>query len=503
MVTNRRGKVSASRYKDTSRRVRTGVIGTHVSHAPVVKGAARNRANADSVEFSNMSRAKRAKRGYVDQILPDSQTRETESAYARRRSQRSMTEDYQRMSRRRAIVIALAAVLLVVVVASCVAVGAYYGSVSKAMGLEDSNAADSLVAVEDGEALYTLLIGEFTKAGEEYTGPDMLMLVRFDESTQTLCLISIPTNVQVSLNDGEVHCLRDAWALGGDAYVVSAVASLVGVDISHVVKTDGDGLVALVDELGGITVDLTEEIDDPNAGDVYLAAGEQTLNGEAALEVCRALNFADGDERRAENQQKVLLALAEKMLAAEGFSTIKQLDSLAPCVQTDLGARSAMKLLKSLKNIDLASSYAVRLPGYSTTSTATGIEYFIVSDDDWEAMFEVLEEGGDPASALDVAASADPSSFEIIVRNGSGLTGGATAMAELLSEGGFEVIDTGNAEQYVYTETLVVYQDDEFEEAAETVVAYLGVGRAIASNGYYSFSSDVLVILGGDWQPVS
>ena len=55
----------------------------------------------------------------------------------------------------------------------------------------------------------------------------------------------------------------------------------------------------------------------------------------------------------------------------------------------------------------------------------------------------------------------------------------------------------------MYTETLVVYQDDDFADEAEAVVSALGFGRAIPSAGFYTFETDILVVLGTDFAPTS
>ena len=61
--------------------------------------------------------------------------------------------------------------------------------------------------------------------------------------------------------------------------------------------------------------------------------------------------------------------------------------------------------------------------------------------------------------------------------------------------------ETGNTDTYAYDETLVVYNDDAFEAAAETVVASLGLGLRCPGAGFYTFDTDVLVVLGKDWKP--
>ncbi len=48
-----------------------------------------------------------------------------------------------------------------------------------------------------------------------------------------------------------------------------------------------------------------------------------------------------------------------------------------------------------------------------------------------------------------------------------------------------------------------MYNDDAFEAAAETVVASLGLGRTVPGRGFYTFDTDVLVVLGKDWKPTS
>ena len=118
-------------------------------------------------------------------------------------------------------------------------------------------------------------------------------------------------------------------------------------------------------------------------------------------------------------------------------------------------------------------------------------------------MLAAIEAGEDPTPAESEGPTVDPASFTVTVRNGSGITGGAQQMSDALAEGGFNVTETGNADQYVYNETLVVYQDDAYKEAAESVVKYLGTGRAVPSNGFYAFETDVLVMLGKDWQPLN
>jgi len=57
--------------------------------------------------------------------------------------------------------------------------------------------------------------------------------------------------------------------------------------------------------------------------------------------------------------------------------------------------------------------------------------------------------------------------------------------------------EVGNANQFVYDETLVVYTSD--RTAALAVAAALPTARVVDSRGMYLFSTDLLVVVGKDY----
>ena len=494
-----RRRVSASRSRETSRRVRNATIGTHVRR--VGEPTARTDRGGDFA-FSSHRRAQRAERGVIEHLAPRSASRESEAAYARRTSRRGFAEDIQHRSRIRRIVFVLVSLVVLVCVAGGAAACAYVGSVSDRMGLGDSNATEALSAPAEGQVPCTLLVGEFSEPGVAYDGPDTLIVARVDEAAARLSLLSVSSDLQVVLSDGEVHRLREAQMLGGDAALIEAVEGATGISLSHIVKLDSAALVSLVDELGGITVDVPEEVDDPNAGSLYIPAGENTLDGQGALTLVRAVNYEGAGEVRDANQRAVVTALAERLCERDALGTIGLLDAVSGTVRTDYSVTDALSLIGAFRAADWAGVYSVRMPGSQYTSTATDIEYFVSDDEAWEAMAEAFTAGKDPALQEETAPEIDRASFEIEVQNGTTTVGAAQRMTDLLTEGGFTVVETGNAEQPIYEETLIVYADDKNLEAAEAVCSYLETGRVIPSLGYYAFETDVLVVLGADWQPI-
>jgi hypothetical protein len=96
-----------------------------------------------------------------------------------------------------------------------------------------------------------------------------------------------------------------------------------------------------------------------------------------------------------------------------------------------------------------------------------------------------------------VETAIDPSAVTVTVRNGAGIEGCASAAAAILTGAGYAVGEVGNANQFVYDETLVVHSGN--AAAATAVAAALPKARVVESRGMYSFTTDVLVVVGKDY----
>ncbi len=105
---------------------------------------------------------------------------------------------------------------------------------------------------------------------------------------------------------------------------------------------------------------------------------------------------------------------------------------------------------------------------------------------------------GRPFTATKAAVeNVAPGSLTVNIQNGAGREGVAAQAARILRRDGYRVKDVGNANQFVYDKTLVVYKDR--RAPAESVARDLGIGKVVSSRGMYGFDTDVLVIVGSDW----
>lgn len=436
--------------------------------------------------------------GYVD---PATRSGESAASYARRRerNRRKMRMPSNIPFRGIAlIVLALAAAIGVALgVASCV----FQGSVNSRLALHDPAVAEALVAPESTDMpTYTLVSGSFHDPGQPDDGPDVLMLVRLEPQGSNATVISIPSNLMWTLTDGTDNFIGREATIGGDAGLIRVVSDFAGVDIAHFAKVDAEGFVALVDAMGGIELELTEEVDDPDAGDIYLPAGYQTLDGAQALTFCRAKNYLGSYETRSYNQMRVLLAMVQKASSATGLgATQSTIDTIAGHFQTDLPIHELSSLLERFSGVQESDVMMARVPGY--TSYEAGEIRFSVAPNAWRTMMEKVQAGADPNEKSEAVLAVNPADYRLTVKNGSGVGGAANQVTEVLQAAGWRVEETGNTDQFAYGETLVVYKDEGQIAAAEAIADTLGVGRPVEAGIYYSFETDLEVIVGQDWKP--
>ena len=292
-----------------------------------------------------------------------------------------------------------------------------------------------------------------------------------------------------------------------DATLISAVSRFAGVDIAHYAKTDVENIGKMIDTLGGITLNLSEEVDDPRAGDVFIPAGQQTIGSGQIATLLRACNYTDGKTGQARVQCSVIAAILEKLAGGQGaIADATMIDSVSSTVSTDLTSQQALDMAQAFSGIAAGEVDIERVPGSETQRD--GVTVFQASANSWTDLMERIDAGSQPSNEEQAADNAnegtvDHGSFTITVRNGAGITGAAAQMSEQLRADGFNVVETGNTDSPAYTETLIIYKDSAFEPAAEEVAASLANGRVVNGGDYYTFDSNILVVLGSDWKPLA
>ena len=222
--------------------------------------------------------------------------------------------------------------------------------VAMALGDDADQIRAELVNAPAGEPFYVLLLGsdlrenydaETVATGANGTGySDVIMLMRVDTANSKVTLLSIPRDTPYVDADGKIMKLNAVYHSQGAVGLIREVQKLTGVEIAHYAEIGGNEFVALVDGLGGISVDVPVGMDYTTlTGDrVYLKSGLQHLNGAEALAVAnnRIVYSSDQDANRQKGARLVVQALIDAIRTRPVAQIPGILTEAAACVRTDM-----------------------------------------------------------------------------------------------------------------------------------------------------------------------
>ncbi|MGW2462606.1 LCP family protein [Streptomyces argyrophyllae] len=210
---------------------------------------------------------------------------------------------------------------------------------------------------------------------------DTAMIVHVYRGHQRASVVSIPRDTLVDRprctdTKGTAHpaasgvMFNEAYSTGGAACAVKTVESLTGIRMDHYLEVDFQGFQKLIDDLGGVRVTTTKDIDDRQSH-LKLQAGTHTLNGEQALGLVRTRHgVGDGsDLGRIQLQQAFVKALIDQVKHVGVLTNPKKLYDLADTAtkavttDSDLGSvNSLIDFAGGLKGIGSSRMTMVTMP---------------------------------------------------------------------------------------------------------------------------------------------
>ena len=135
---------------------------------------------------------------------------------------------------------------------------------------------------------------------ERPVGADMIILLRIDKEYKKFIFCSIPSETKVSV-DGVTTKLGDVYDEMGIDYFSQQITALTSLPIDYYAVISVDGMKNIVDELGGLTYYVTQDMKyfDPTQNlDIDLKKGTQKLDGEKAMMLLRYNGYSDNGTTR-------------------------------------------------------------------------------------------------------------------------------------------------------------------------------------------------------------
>ncbi|TDB91836.1 LytR family transcriptional regulator [Actinomadura sp. KC216] len=148
------------------------------------------------------------------------------------------------------------------------------------------------------------------KPGRQRT--DTIMLLHLPADRKKAYVVSFPRDSWVDIPGYGNQKINAAFSFGGPKLLIETMESLTGVRIDHYGAIDFEGFESMTDALGGVTVNIKQNVYDPMRKKQW-TAGKQKLDGAEALQFVRQrYNLPNGDFDRIKRQQAFLGALAKQ-----------------------------------------------------------------------------------------------------------------------------------------------------------------------------------------------
>ncbi len=404
----------------------------------------------------------------------------------------------------------------------------------------------------DGKSqINVLVLGVDDRLYESAGGPsrtDTIIVATMNPEKNTAGMLSLPRDLWVEvpgfgenkINQAYFYGESSALRGGGAGLAMETVEDFLDVQIPYYVQINFQTFIQLIDEIGGVKVDVPDNIMvDLRQGNVKtLEPGVQTLPGDIALAYVRARNTSGGDFDRAERQQQVLLGIFERLT---DFDLLPSLINKAPSlyrnisggVNTNLTLAQIAKLAQlaygipkeNIQNLTIGHTHVVEGFSYNGMYILSPIpeEIEALKSDLFEAVPEVTNptprptstpittqppstDTSEPSIVEDILSTDEPHATSpppqegpsVAVHNGTRINGLAGETAEYLKVMGIRVTETGNADDLYEITTIVDYTGN-----ADLITKLTQILALPEIKIYNRFDPDtpvdLLLTLGNDW----
>jgi LCP family protein required for cell wall assembly len=270
--------------------------------------------------------------------------------------------------------VALAAALLAVGL-GCIGTG---DPSPASAGLEVTKVDSGRFQPVPGKPVFVLVMGQDARPGDAQSRGDALHVIGINPAAGKATILNIPRDTWINIPGRGIDKINAANYYGGPVLEARTISALVGVDISMVLTTGFQGLSDMVDELGGINVDVPVPMNDPLSGAIF-PAGTVRMDGGAALAFARNRHLTGNDFTRTQDQGILILAGLSKLRdsAPNPANTLKWMAVLARHTRLDgVGLGDLYRLGRLALSIDPANVRNITMPG--TTGNAANQDVVFV-----------------------------------------------------------------------------------------------------------------------------
>ncbi len=340
-----------------------------------------------------------------------------------------------------------------------------------------------------GEPVNILLIGSDQRSGalgvDTRGRSDSLILIRMDGDRGFISMLSFPRDLYVNVPGMGMSKINAAYAFGGPAMTIATIKALTGQPIHYFVNIDFKGFVTLVDQVGGVYLDVDrryfhENIEGDGIDDydeIDLQPGYQRLKGADALDYVR-YRHTDSDFARIARQQAFLSELKRQ---TNRFGNLPEIPAYASIFANNIvtNIRSVPRLLGIMEQVITTDKDRIARNSISGRGAhLNGASIVEMSQSEVDAKVDAwLNPEFVQGAATAVVSRND---IQVMVRNGNGRLLEAETATDQLRRKGYDAASDGNAPSFGVPETLVAYADGQ-REAAKNIALLFGSRAVLAA----------------------
>ena len=211
--------------------------------------------------------------------------------------------------------------------------------------------------LEDSKVLNVMLFGEDNAKGEKFGRSDSMIMLSIDNRHKKLKMTSFQRDSYVYVDGYGYDKLTNAYAYGGPKLTIQTIESNFGVKVDRYAVVDYASFIDIIDVLGGIDLELSQDEIDYINYQLYKnkqsdtrttitdAPGKVHLTGQQALWYARnrgldsseeGIGIAGDDWDRTSRQRKLLETMFNDMKDADLTQIISIVGKVGPLVTTNL-----------------------------------------------------------------------------------------------------------------------------------------------------------------------
>ena len=183
---------------------------------------------------------------------------------------------------------------------------------------------------------------------------DCIIIASINNNTNEVKLVSVYRDTYVQIEGHGLDKITHAYSYGEAPLAIKTLNTNLDLNITEFVAVNFDAVKDIIDEIGGVSMNITSEEVSHISG--ITKAGAYNLTGEQALAYSRIRYATGGDYKRTERMRDVLIAAVNKVKTFNVTKLNNFINKVAPKIYTNITTSEMLELMPIAENFNIENS---------------------------------------------------------------------------------------------------------------------------------------------------